>query len=273
MNRLDQAAMADRIEARAWCDFYDAAPPDLRSAFGISRAEAAGATLLHAPGFETGLFNRAIGLGMGQAQAGPDDISEITAAFMASGALDWWLHVNSHAKPADLADSMRARGWKAAPIPSWTKMLRAAGASVSAESELGVKEASNSSAASIAGAITEGFGLPEAFGLWLTALHNRVGWRLFGVFEGARPVGGGALFIDGPSAWIGMGSVIASHRRRGGQRALICRRLNEANHAGAHWTATETGDVKESVNPSYLNMRHFGFEQVASRLNLTAPKT
>jgi len=65
--------------------------------------------------------------------------------------------------------------------------------------------------------------------------------------------------------------MLEPHRRRGGQRALMARRVKDATRTGVRWIGTETGEPTDEVNPSLLNMQHCGFECVALRRNLLPP--
>jgi len=270
-NLPEQAALADAIESQAWMDIYDAAPPALRSTLGIEHAQVGDTRVLLAPGYEMALFNRAIGLGLGNSPASADDVARLVDIFTAARARSWWLHVNPHARPAGLEASLLAAGWQLAPLASWAKMLRPAGAVYAGRTALRVARAADADVGSVVEAITQGFGLPATFAIWMRALHGRRGWTLYGAFEGEVAVGGGALYVDGTRAWLGMGSMLASHRRLGGQSTLMRMRMNDATDAGVHWMATETGETSEAPNPSLLNMRRCGFHQVSSRRNLRAP--
>jgi GNAT superfamily N-acetyltransferase len=79
-------------------------------------------------------------------------------------------------------------------------------------------------------------------------------------------VGGGALFLDGHDAWLGMGAMLPDYRRRGGQRALMAQRIRDAIAAGATRIFSETGEPEEKgANPSLNNMERCGFEKVVTR--------
>jgi hypothetical protein len=68
------------------------------------------------------------------------------------------------------------------------------------------------------------------------------------------------------------GAVRTSHRRRGGQGALMARRIADAVAAGARYLVTETGEpMADEPNPSLANMKRCGFVTVASRLNFVGP--
>jgi len=69
-----------------------------------------------------------------------------------------------------------------------------------------------------------------------------------------------------------MGSVAESHRRRGGQQALLARRVVDASDAGCTAIVSETGEpIADEPNPPLANLLRCGFKVVASRLNLQAP--
>ena len=120
--------------------------------------------------------------------------------------------------------------------------------------------------------ITQAFGMPPLMAGWLAALQGCERWRVYAACDGERVVGGGCLHLDGATAWLGMGSIVESHRRLGGQRALMGLRIRDALDAGCRHIATETGEqMAGEPNPSLLNMQRSGFVSVASRLNYAAP--
>jgi GNAT superfamily N-acetyltransferase len=121
-------------------------------------------------------------------------------------------------------------------------------------------------------AIVAAFEMPPFMAEWLAALHGQPHWRIYAVTDGTQVVGGGCLYVSGELAWLGMGGVLASHRRRGGQGALMARRIADAIEAGALHIVTETGEpIADEPNPSLANMKRCGFVTVASRLNFAGP--
>ena len=270
------AAASDRVEAAAFADLFDAAPAVLRERLGLEVRKVAGATLLLAPRMPGPMFNRAIGWGMDLEGSGRAasiaDADVIAQAFRDAGSASWWLHANPLAQPAGLADALLARGWTLPPRRSWAKMLRETSPPAGVDTALSVEPASAAGLEATTQAIAAAFEMPPFMGEWLAALHARPRWRVYALRDGAQVVGGACLFVDGPLAWLGMGAVLPSHRRRGGQRALMARRIADAIAAGAVAIATETGEpVADEPNPSLANMRRCGFEVVASRLNLVGP--
>ena len=89
-------------------------------------------------------------------------------------------------------------------------------------------------------------------------------------YDDAEPVAAGALFLKDGLGWLGLGSTLPTHRGRGGQGAILARRIAEAIDAGARGLVIETGQPEpgeESKHPSYRNIHRAGFEVAYVRMN------
>jgi hypothetical protein len=272
--RLDAraaAVLADQAEAAAYNELWRAAPVAVRSALGVELRELSGATQLLAPGLPVAMFNRVIGLGLNRPATG-EDLDTLLHSYRAAGCRDWWLHWNPHAEPAQFGDVLLGRGFTLPARGAWAKMLWQAPALPQAATRLQVALARDDQINAVTESITQAFGMPPLMAGWLAALQGRERWRVYAACDGERVVGGGCLYLDGDTAWLGMGSVVESHRQLGGQRALMALRIRDALDAGCRHIATETGEpVAGEPNPSLLNMQRSGFVSVASRLNYAAP--
>jgi hypothetical protein len=262
------AAIADEAEALAFADLYAAAPAALRSRLGLRVEQVADATLLLAPGLPSAMFNRAIGLGM-KREAGTAEVEAIAAVYRSAG---WWLHWNPYAAPAELVSRLPAMGFTQPKRRSWAKVLRGTDPAPQVETGLHIALATEGQAGEATQAIVEAFEMPGFMADWLRCLHGRAHWRVYAATDGAQVVGGACLYTNGDLAWLGMGSISPSHRRRGGQRALMARRIADAIGDGARYIVTETGEpIADEPNPSLANMKRCGFTTVASRLNFAGP--
>jgi len=271
MDDRQLAALADQCEAEAYADLFAAAPAALAEQLGLRCERHRGATALLARGVPTSMFNRVIGLGVHE-PARPDDIAHWTRRFQAHGARPWWVHLGPLAEPASLGDDLAGQGFRPPQRRSWAKVWRGTEPPPEVNTTLSVSAVAQRHLAEATACIAQAFDMPPFMGAWIAALHGRPGWRLYSVCEGERPVGGGALFIQRDMAWLGMGAVLASHRRRGGQGALMALRIADAQRAGCRHLFTETGEPMDGeANPSLANMVRCGFRTVASRLNLQAP--
>ena len=265
------AAVADEAEALAFADLYAAAVPALQAQLGLRVAQVADARLLLAPRLPTSMFNRVIGLGL-QRPAGVADVAAIVREYHSAGCATWWLHWNPYSVPADLAAALPGMSFTVPARRSWAKVLRGTQAAPEIATDLQVAPVKDSQADAVVQAIVAAFEMPPFMAGWLRSLHGRRGWRMYAACDGPQVVGGGCLFTSGELAWLGMGAVSATHRRRGGQGALMARRIDDAIALGAQHIVTETGEpVGDEPNPSLANMKRCGFVTVASRLNFAGP--
>ena len=62
-----------------------------------------------------------------------------------------------------------------------------------------------------------GFGMPPPMALWLSQLVGRPNWHAYASFDGDRPAGAAALYVDGDFAWLGIGATRPEMRKKGGQ--------------------------------------------------------
>jgi hypothetical protein len=267
MSPREEAILADRAEEAAFVDMYDAAPAALKAQLGLRVEPIGSATALIAPRLPATMFNRVIGLGLDQL-ATADDLAALRRLYGDAGTGAWWLHWNPFAAPEGGAHWLAAQGFTAPARRTWAKMLRASADPPRVATDLGVAEAADAQVVEVAASIATSFGMPPFMGDWIAALQGRPGWRVYAVTDGERIVGGGCLFSGPDAGWLGMGAVLPSHRRRGGQGALMARRIADTGAAGRTWAVTETGEaIGDEPNPSLANMVRTGFRCVASRLN------
>lgn len=265
------AVIADDAEAQAFDDLYAAAPEALRSRLGLRVDRSADATLLLLPGVPSPMFNRVIGLGL-KRPASESHVEALARCYRDAGCATWWLHWNPHAAPAELASRLPAMGFTLPARRTWAKVLRGTEPPSRVETDLKIAHATDAQAPEAVQAIVEAFDMPGFMADWLRCLHGRPRWRIYAAMDGAQVIGGACLYTRGDLAWLGMGAIRASHRRRGGQRALMEQRIGDAIEDGARYIVTETGEpVGDEPNPSLANMKRCGFTTVASRLNFAGP--
>jgi GNAT superfamily N-acetyltransferase len=258
--------LADSIEARAMADMYAAAP----QALDCRVAAIAGATLLLAPRIPASYFNRVIGLGVFE-PATEAALRAVDECFRAAGVAEYWLHLNPAARPESLAGWISARGLALPPRRTWAKFLRGPEPCAARPCAPSVRPAKPRDADAVARVVCSAYGTPAALAPWFAALVGRDGWRFVVAEADGQVAATGAVFIDGTTAWLGVGATLAEHRNRGAQSALLAARVALAAEAGCTVLATETGEsIASEVNPSLNNIRRAGFVQVCSRLNYAA---
>ena len=268
---VQAATLADEAETLAFVDLYAAAPAALRDRLGLQVERVGDTTLLLAPGLPTPMFNRAIGLGLGRA-ADLEAVHAVRERYRQAGVSGWWLHWNPHGTPSDMPAQLRVLGFTQPPRRSWAKMLRQSNEAPRIATDLTVAAAGPAQVGAVVAAIAAAFEMPPFMADWMAALHGRPAWRTYAITDATDVVGGGFLFLAGELAWLGMGAVATTHRRRGGQGALMALRIADAIAAGARLQVTETGEpISDEPNPSLANMYRCDFDLVASRLNFVAP--
>lgn len=272
LSPLQAARLSDEVEALACREMYAAAPAAVRAALGVRVERIAGATLLIAPGLPAPMLNRAIGLGLHQ-QARVEDVDAIAGVFRGAGVKNWWLHWNPYAAPSDMPEQLNEMGFRPPQRRSWAKMLRGADAPASMPTDLQIRPVTGAAAEEAIQVAVQAFEMPPIMTQWLSRLCGDGPWRMYAAMDGARVVGCACVFIQGQAAWLGLAAIAPTHRGRGGQAALMARRIADAGAAGALYVTTETGEPTGAgeANPSLENMKRCGFEQVASRLNYAAP--
>ena len=97
--------------------------------------------------------------------------------------------------------------------------------------------------------------------LALVAHHHRFVAEVDG-----RPVGAGSLHVHHQLGWLRAGSVLASHRGRGIQRALISHRAAHAHRLGADLVGASALEGSASA----VNLERLGFRRIGTRRSYRA---
>ena len=145
----------------------------------------------------------------------------------------------------------------------WTKFERDAAPAATAVTGLRIEETLD---AGVFGPVAaEGSGLPAQAAPLIAAIVGAPGWHCVVAFAGDEPAASGALFVDGASAWLGIGATRPSFRRRGAQGALLAARIELARAHGATVLTSETG--AHDRGSSYRNIERAGFRAAYERPN------
>ncbi len=124
---------------------------------------------------------------------------------------------------------LRARGF--APATTLLRVAAPAGAELP-DGPLRAVAVGPESGSVVATIGLKGFGGTVDQAWWRAAL-GRPGWTQVVAYAGEQPVGTGALYVDGPQAWIGAATTVPEARRRGVHRLLLAARLAAAAEQGA----------------------------------------
>ena len=258
----------ERIEIDAWRDYCAAAPPPFAQAVGLETAELGGPLLAMCKRIDHYQFNRLMGGGLAD---DADGRSLETAAnrFRDAGLKNGYLQIAPGGRAQALEAKARALGL--APLERvGVKFSRGDTPAPMPPTDLEITEAKPSDAMDFAQAVVAGFGMPPTLAPWLAAIVGRTGWHAYMARDNGKAVGGAAMFLADGHAWLGIGAVQAVARRRGGQNALLARRIADGLAAGARWFATETGKpLAGEPHPSFSNIQRAGFAIAYERANWT----
>jgi GNAT superfamily N-acetyltransferase len=106
----------------------------------------------------------------------------------------------------------------------------------------------------------------------MAAMVGAPGWHCFLAWADRTPVATGSLYVDGTTAWLGVGFTHPDFRRRGAQSALLAARIGVARSLGATLLTTETGErLPGQSASSYDNILRAGFKESYLRPNWTSP--
>lgn len=263
------AQLVELNEGEAYAEMFQAAA----GALSVRAERVGSAIVLIAPDIPIILFNRVIGLGVLR-PASEAMIDEIISLYRAAGVSRFAVQINPAAAPAMLPTWLNARNLQRGD--NWAKVYRPAQSPMEISTELHIRVIGQEDAGTFAQVACSAFGMPLALAPMLTASIGQPGWRHYLAYDGdpesdvgsAQAVATGALRVQDGVGWLGVGSTLPTHRRRGAQGALMARRIQDSAEMGCRWLVTETGeDTEEQPNPSYHNMMRTGFALAFLRAN------
>ena len=267
MTEHDVATLVEFGEVNAWADMYLSAPPALTEELGL-RVEHFGSAVARRMGsINMAFFNSVIGLGV--IEPATEEMVDAIVAFYSEAGVEFMVQLSPAAQPAELPDWLEARGVKRSR--NWVKVFRGVEPPPEINSDIRIEQVGPDLAAVFAETAFTGYEFPPFFRPiipWLSLQIGRPGWFHYLGFDGDMPVSTGGLYVRDGVGWLGYGSTLPSHRRRGGQGAMFARRITDAIAQGCHRLVTETGEeTAEEPNPSLHNMLRVGFEVAYLRPN------
>ncbi|MEO0914958.1 MAG: hypothetical protein AAFY59_18575, partial [Pseudomonadota bacterium] len=210
---------ASHIERMALADLHSAATPAMRGALGLTWATIDGVAVSVAAGLDPSaiVINRVPDIDA-STPVTPERVGAILALYAAAGVERFFIQSTS---PPD-ASLLPAGGLGTAR--AW-QGFRHQGAISQARSDLAIREIGPEHGAQFGAIVADGFDLGSAAAPWLGRLPGRARWRIFMAFDGAQPVGTGALFVMNGIGWCDWAATAPHARRRGCQSALLAARL------------------------------------------------
>jgi hypothetical protein len=262
---IDIVQLVEFGEAYAWADHFFAAPDEFKSYLGLQVEDLGSAVVLVMSGLEEPFINRLIGLGINE-PATERMLDDLLSYLQWAEIKQFMINLSPEAAPARLVQWIESRGfWQ---WNRWAKFYRGSEPAPIVPSTLRIEQTGSDFADAFAYVASQAFGVPDYFYPWMGAVVGRPGWHHYTAWDNDEPVATGALYIRGDVGWLGHGSTLASHRRRGAQAALLARRLQDGLELGCKWFVTETDeDTPENPNPSFRNIQRAGFKLAYLRPN------
>ena len=249
----EQISAAEDHEVAVWRDLAAAA-----AGHGLlARAEGAWLALA-APGCPIPPFNRVLGIGS-RAPAIVDELAEAAAWYAARGIDRYWVQLGTHPIPAPVERWLAAHAFTLAYRS--VLLARSLPAPPPARSPtLEVRRVDLTEARAVGRVVAQAFGWPPAAETLNACVVGRPGWRYYLAYREATPMGAGVTYEADGIAWLGFGGVLASHRRLGGQTALLAHRLAGAG-SRSHVAIVDTAEDSSS----YRNCVRAGFRPLGIR--------
>jgi hypothetical protein len=262
---VERLETSEQVEVE---DLYRAAPAAAAEACGLATARIGGALACAAARVDVLALNRVVGLGVRTAP-GDGAIDDIVSFYRARGVPRFFIQL----APTEAGDALAARLLARGLVHhnNWVRLHRGplAGEPPRALAPpMRIEAIGPERAIAFAECVGAAFGWPPALIPWTAAAVGRRYWLHYLALDGERPVGTGALHVQGTVAWLGMASTAPDHRGRGVQNALIARRLFDATSLGCTDLHLETAECQPGKRaPSYHNALRQGFRDVYRRRN------
>lgn len=196
------AAVIEAVEARAWADLIAACPPRHAARIGLEARPVGPVLVVRCPGggFDRGLFNRPIGLGVLE-PATRAGVEAVARELEAAGSARYMLVSQPECAPDAYTEWLRDLGLT--PRGAWDRVVRGAAPLPAGEDGSGAREIAVSPVGPQAveewSELLVGAYRVDA-GPWLRALHGRPGWHHYLAREGGRAVAARSMYVPAPGA-------------------------------------------------------------------------
>jgi hypothetical protein len=268
MSKLSPEKLATLVEfgeSEAMANQYHSAPPEFAKKYRSETKRVGSAWVHMIPELDWTFFNRIVGLGVGDI-ATESLIDDAIGILQNAGCKNYMAQISPLAQPSHLPAWLNARGFTKGR--NWAKVYRGNEPSPFIPTDLRIELIGKEQAEAFADVALTVFEMPSELRPIINGNVGKSGWNHYLAFDGEQPVSAAAMFVKDEIGWLGFGSTLESHRKRGGQGAMFARRIQDGLSLGCKWFVTETGeDTPEDPNPSYHNMLRLGFELAYLRPN------
>ena len=229
--------------------------------------ELGGVTVLRADAAPASpMLNRIVGLGVNE----PATEAALDEALAAIGEdVTCYVAVAPGAGPPELtgwlSDRGLERGW------GWMSFRRGLDEIPEPATSLRLIRVGPAEAEAFGRVTATAYGLPAAAEPWAAGAYV-AGWDCWLALDGDEPVAAAGVFAADGACYLGFAATLPEHRGKGGQGALLARRIRHARELGCDVLVTETGERRDDLpSSSYRNILRAGFAEVAVTANWLRP--
>jgi len=245
-------------EARAWKECFEWCAQIGSNSLGAEIAWVAETPVPMLTTVDFASYNRVVGLGVGRS-ATEDDVQAVAQAYESNGQTTWTVACSPTARSSDLGRTLEQHGL--ARGRDFAKVIRDSGDAPDVPTELRIELVGPERADDVAKVSLGAWGMPRAFRSWFAGTVGRPGWHHYLGFDGVDAVATGALYVSESVGWLGFGGTLPAHRRRGGQGAIIARRIRDAAGLGCKFVHAEAdAEYPGSPSQSLRNLLRTGFQ-------------
>jgi GNAT superfamily N-acetyltransferase len=261
---MDHAAL-DRVERRFWREIWESVPAAVASEHGIELEEfgpVQASVVRDLP--RVGMLN----LLLGAAESSAADHLAAAAEWAEAKGIAPYVPLTPGLPGSDQAERwLQENGFE--PAYGWMKFVRDPHPPrFPAPDGVEVVELTSPDEEPFGTIAAIGFGAPAWAADFFAHLPGRAGWRCYVAKIGGKAQACAAMLIDSGIAEFGIAATLEEARGRGGQTALLRRRICDAAEAGCHTLFVETGErVPGKPSASYRNILKAGFKEAYLRPN------
>ncbi len=201
----DIAEINEFGEAEAHANYFLCAPPEFARPFRLEVKRFGSVVATMIPEYDHPLFNRILGLGVGE-PAAESVLDEAIAFLENAGCKNYIAQVSPLAQPVQLPDWLAARGLQ--PGRNWAKMVRGNEPPPDISTALRVEKIGKDQADAFADVTIPVWGMPPAGRPLLKGNVGQPGWHHYLAFDGEKPVSVAAMFVHGEIGWLGFASTL-----------------------------------------------------------------
>lgn len=252
---------AQDIEELAWWDIYAAAPETYAQQHELRATRLTGGTCFAHKHLSTWDFNRVLKLGT-STPITESLLNEVQAWMTSNASPAFNIGVDPNTQPGQVSQWLRTSGLTSDDGGMTRFFYDGSDRGVDLKSTLNVREIKPHESDLFGTLVRTAFDLPKGFDTWFGQLAGRPGWRVFIAYNGAIPVGTGAMYVNEGRAWLGLGATLKDHRRQGAQSLLLNLRVSEARKMGITRIHIETENPAPGAprDSSYRNILKAGFK-------------